>query len=101
MQQRHGLQHPYKQRAIRHSADLPTYGSDRLDDPLPDFSALTEQGQINVKKDTFTEPSAVPAIALAEELAAPVKAIEKQGITIIKTFDAPGGNERLSRKASG
>lgn len=33
----------------------------------------------------------LPAIAFAEELPAPVKAIEKQGITIIKTFDAPGG----------
>ena len=32
----------------------------------------------------------LPAIAFAEELPAPVKAIEKQGITIIKTFDAPG-----------
>jgi thiol:disulfide interchange protein DsbG len=29
--------------------------------------------------------------AQAEELPAPVKAIEKQGITIIKSFDAPGG----------
>lgn len=33
----------------------------------------------------------LPAIAFAEELPDPVKAIEKQGITIIKTFDAPGG----------
>ncbi len=33
----------------------------------------------------------LPAIAFAEELPSPVKAIEKQGITIIKTFDAPGG----------
>lgn len=33
----------------------------------------------------------LPAIAHAEELPAPVKAIEKQGITILKPFDAPGG----------
>lgn len=33
----------------------------------------------------------LPAIALADELPPPVKAIEKQGITIIKQFDAPGG----------
>ncbi|MEC9607069.1 thiol:disulfide interchange protein DsbG [Escherichia marmotae] len=33
----------------------------------------------------------LPGIAYAEELPAPVKAIEKQGITIIKSFDAPGG----------
>lgn len=33
----------------------------------------------------------LPAFALADELPAPVKAIEKQGITIIKSFDAPGG----------
>jgi thiol:disulfide interchange protein DsbG len=32
-----------------------------------------------------------PFLATAEELPAPVKAIEKQGITIIKSFDAPGG----------
>jgi len=32
-----------------------------------------------------------PFIAHAEELPAPVKAVEKQGITIIKSFDAPGG----------
>ena len=33
----------------------------------------------------------LPLIAHAEELPAPVKAIEKQGITIIKPFEAPGG----------
>lgn len=33
----------------------------------------------------------LPALAGAEELPAPVKAIEKQGITIIKSFDAPDG----------
>lgn len=33
----------------------------------------------------------LPALAAADELPAPVKAIEKQGITIIKSFDAPGG----------
>ncbi|NDO79961.1 thiol:disulfide interchange protein DsbG [Citrobacter sp. NCU1] len=33
----------------------------------------------------------LPLIAQAEELPAPVKAIEKQGITILKSFDAPGG----------
>jgi len=33
----------------------------------------------------------LPFFAHAEELPAPVKAIEKQGITIIKSFDAPGG----------
>ena len=33
----------------------------------------------------------LPLIAFAEELPAPVKAIEKQGITILKSFDAPGG----------
>lgn len=33
----------------------------------------------------------LPMLANAEELPAPVKAIEKQGITIIKSFDAPGG----------
>lgn len=38
----------------------------------------------------------LPAIAFAEELPAPVKAIEKQGITIIKTFDAPGGMKVIS-----
>ena len=33
----------------------------------------------------------LPLLAHAEELPAPVKAVEKQGITIIKSFDAPGG----------
>ncbi|HCJ6372185.1 thiol:disulfide interchange protein DsbG [Citrobacter sp. RHBSTW-00671] len=33
----------------------------------------------------------LPAAVHAEELPAPVKAIEKQGITILKSFDAPGG----------
>lgn len=33
----------------------------------------------------------LPAIAFAQELPEAVKAIEKQGITIIKPFDAPGG----------
>jgi len=33
----------------------------------------------------------LPMLANAQELPAPVKAIEKQGITIIKSFDAPGG----------
>lgn len=33
----------------------------------------------------------LPATVYAEELPAPVKAIEKQGITIIKSFEAPGG----------
>lgn len=33
----------------------------------------------------------LPLFAHAEELPAPVKAIEKQGITIIKPFDAPAG----------
>lgn len=33
----------------------------------------------------------LPASVYAEELPAPVKAIEKQGITIIKSFEAPGG----------
>lgn len=33
----------------------------------------------------------LPVMAHAETLPAPVKAIEKQGITIIKSFDAPGG----------
>ncbi|MRS14020.1 thiol:disulfide interchange protein DsbG [Enterobacteriaceae bacterium RIT691] len=33
----------------------------------------------------------LPLVVSAEELPAPVKAIEKQGITIIKSFDAPGG----------
>ncbi len=33
----------------------------------------------------------LPLLAHAEELPAPVKAIEKQGITIIKPFDAPAG----------
>ena len=47
------------------------------------------KGQINVKKDTFT--GSASCNRFAEELPAPVKAIEKQGITIIKTFDAPGG----------
>lgn len=35
--------------------------------------------------------SLLPMLAYADELPAPVKAIEKQGITIIKSFDAPGG----------
>lgn len=35
--------------------------------------------------------SLLPFYSHAEELPAPVKAIEKQGITIIKPFDAPGG----------
>lgn len=35
--------------------------------------------------------SLLPAVVYAEELPAPVKAIEKQGITILKPFDAPGG----------
>ncbi|EPQ7635443.1 thiol:disulfide interchange protein DsbG [Escherichia albertii] len=33
----------------------------------------------------------LPGAAFAEELPAPVKSIEKQGITIIKSFDAPRG----------
>ncbi|EJB8472535.1 thiol:disulfide interchange protein DsbG [Citrobacter freundii] len=33
----------------------------------------------------------LPAVVHAEELPAPVKAIEKQGITILKPFDAPAG----------
>ena len=33
----------------------------------------------------------LPFSAYAEELPAPVKAIEKQGITILKSFEAPGG----------
>ena len=40
--------------------------------------------------------SLLPFCSYAEELPAPVKAIEKQGITIIKPFDAPGENERLA-----
>ncbi|MDU1025790.1 MAG: thiol:disulfide interchange protein DsbG, partial [Leclercia adecarboxylata] len=32
-----------------------------------------------------------PFVVHAEELPAPVKAVEKQGITIIKSFEAPGG----------
>lgn len=39
--------------------------------------------------------SLLPLCSHAEELPAPVKAIEKQGITIIKPFEAPG-NERLA-----
>lgn len=35
--------------------------------------------------------SLLPLFAYAEDLPAPVKAIEKQGITIIKPFDAPAG----------
>ncbi|HCI6869132.1 TPA: thiol:disulfide interchange protein DsbG, partial [Klebsiella variicola subsp. variicola] len=35
--------------------------------------------------------SLFPLCSQAEELPAPVKAIEKQGITIIKPFEAPGG----------
>ena len=35
--------------------------------------------------------SLLPFYVQAEELPAPVQAIEKQGITIIKSFDAPGG----------
>ncbi|HFZ8993765.1 TPA: thiol:disulfide interchange protein DsbG [Citrobacter freundii] len=35
--------------------------------------------------------SLLPIMALAEELPAPVKAIQQQGITILKSFDAPGG----------
>lgn len=35
--------------------------------------------------------SFLPLYSYAQELPAPVKAIEKQGITIIKPFDAPGG----------
>ncbi len=41
----------------------------------------------------------LPILAHAEELPAPVKAIEKQGITILKSFEAP--HEGLSRKVSG
>lgn len=33
----------------------------------------------------------LPILAHAEELPAPVKAIEKQGITILKSFEVPGG----------
>lgn len=33
----------------------------------------------------------LPILVHAEELPAPVKAIEKQGITILKSFEAPGG----------
>jgi len=33
----------------------------------------------------------LPLLAHAEELPAPVKAVEKQGITIIKSFEAPSG----------
>jgi thiol:disulfide interchange protein DsbG len=35
--------------------------------------------------------SFLPFFCQAEDLPAPVKAIEKQGITIIKPFEAPGG----------
>ncbi len=35
--------------------------------------------------------SLLPLCSYAEDLPAPVKAIEKQGITIIKPFEAPGG----------
>ncbi|HCB1500734.1 thiol:disulfide interchange protein DsbC [Klebsiella oxytoca] len=35
--------------------------------------------------------SLLPLCSYAEDLPAPVKAIEKQGITIIKSFEAPGG----------
>ncbi len=35
--------------------------------------------------------SFLPFFSQAEDLPAPVKAIEKQGITIIKPFEAPGG----------
>ena len=51
--------------------------------------ALTEKDKLMLKKILLL--ALLPAIAFAEELPAPVKAIEKQGITIIKTFDAPGG----------
>lgn len=45
--------------------------------------------------------SLLPFCSYAEELPAPVKAIEKQGITIIKPFDAPGGNEGLAGEIPG
>lgn len=48
--------------------------------------ALTEKDKLMLKKILLL--ALLPAIAFAEELPAPVKAIEKQGITIIKTFDA-------------
>jgi NADH-dependent peroxiredoxin subunit C len=51
--------------------------------------ALTEKDKLMLKKILLL--ALLPAIVFAEELPAPVKAIEKQGITIIKTFDAPGG----------
>ncbi len=44
--------------------------------------------------------SLLPLCSHAEELPAPVKAIEKQGITIIKPFEAPG-NERLAGQIPG
>lgn len=47
--------------------------------------ALTEKDKLMLK---ILLLALLPAIAFAEELPAPVKAIEKQGITIIKTFDA-------------
>ncbi len=45
--------------------------------------------------------SLLPLCSHAEELPAPVKAIEKQGITIIKPFEAPGGMERLAGQIPG
>ena len=50
--------------------------------------ALTEKDKLMLKKILLL--ALLPAIAFAEELPAPVKAIKKQGITIINTFDAPG-----------
>ncbi len=38
---------------------------------------------------------------MRRELPLPVKAIEKQGITIIKPFEAPGGMERLAGQIPG
>ena len=64
-----------------------TYDSDRLC-LLLDFCTDWKE-QLMLKKILLL--ALLPAIAFAEELPAPVKAIEKQGITIIKTFDAPGG----------
>ena len=45
--------------------------------------------------------SLLPLCSYAEDLPPPVKAIEKQGITIIKPFEAPRRRQRLARKVSG
>ena len=86
MQQRQGLQHPHTQRAIIWTKLSPMTV---IGYAFYAVFALTEKDKLMLKKILLL--TLLPGAAFAEELPAPVKSIEKQGITIIKSFDAPGG----------